>query len=113
MEEKRRGTASASTPQNAGAKVANNGGNIKDLAIILQFFRYREATTLEAFIETGIMRWSITWYVRYLEDAGLLQVVKRGADPITGHTAKFYSADPAKWQKPKHLQLSLFNEKEV
>lgn len=113
MVEKRKGAAFANTLMNAGAKVANNGGNTKDLAVILEYFRYRVATTMEAFLETGVMRWSITWYVRYLEDAGLLQVVKRGADPITGHTAKFYSADPAKWQKPKHLQLSFFDEKEV
>lgn len=110
METQRKGAAVASTQTEAGAKVANNCGNAKDLAIILEYFKYRVATTMEAFLETGVMRWSITWYVRYLEDAGLLQVVKRGADPITGHTAKFYSADPAKWMKPKFTQLSLFGK---
>ena len=110
METQRKGAAVAYTLANADTKVANNGGNTKDLAVILEYFRYRVATTMEAFLETGVMRWSITWYVRYLEDAGLLQVVKRGADPITGHTAKFYSADPTKWLKPKFTQLSLFNE---
>lgn len=110
MNTKIKGAAAANTPTEAGAKVTNNGGNTKDLAIILEYFRYRVATTMEAFLETGVMRWSITWYVRYLEEAGLLQTVKRGADPITGHTAKFYSADPAKWQKPRYIQLSLFEE---
>ena len=84
--------------------------NQKDIAKVLDFFRYKVGTTLDAMLATGVLRNSITWYVAQLEDLGLIQVVCVLPDPHTGYKAKYYSADPSKWKVRKAKELSLFGE---
>ncbi|MCD8297057.1 MAG: hypothetical protein LUC88_05735 [Prevotella sp.] len=84
----------------------------KDMAKVLEYFRYKTETTLSCAMETGILRNSITYYVKILEKAGLLQVVGKSPDRRTGHNAKHYSSDPKKWIKPRYVELSLFARKE-
>lgn len=92
------------------AKVVNNDGNTKDLAKVLEYFRYTTATTLMCFLATGILRNSVTWYVSFLEKAGMLRVVHKAADPFTGKMAKYYTADETKFPKVQCVQLDLFKE---
>ena len=83
----------------------------KDIDKVCAFFRYKTATTLDAAIETGILRNSITWYVSILEGLGMIQAVKRWPDTRTGRMAKYYSANPGLWHKslrPQPRQLNLF-----
>lgn len=91
--------------------------NPKDLCKILDYFRYKVGTTLDAALDTGILRNSITWYVAYLENAGLLQAICIKRDRHTLRRAKHYSADPALWQQvdePAAPQRpSLFGEEEL
>ncbi len=84
--------------------------NSKDISKVLNFFRYKVGTTLDAMIATGVLRNSITWYVVQLEELGLLQAVFVKPDTHTGFKAKYYSADPDKWLKKKQKELSLFGE---
>lgn len=84
--------------------------NPKDINKVLDYFRYKDGTTLDCKIATGILRNSITWYVAQLEQLGLLQAVSVKPDAHTGFKAKYYSADPSKWIKRKPIQLSLFGE---
>lgn len=84
--------------------------NPKDITKILDYFRYKVGTTLDAMLATGVLRNSITWYVAQLEDLGLLQVVCVKPDTHTGFKAKYYSADPSKWNHHKAKELSLFGE---
>lgn len=86
--------------------------NSKDIDKVCAFFRYKTATTLDAAIETGILRNSITWYVSILEGLGMLQAVKRWPDTRTGRMAKYYSANPGLWHqslRPQPIQLNLFD----
>lgn len=91
--------------------------NPKDLYKILDFFRYKVGTTLDAALGTGILRNSITWYVSYLENEGLLQAVSIKRDRTTGYKAKHYSANPALWPQvvvPSATKYpSLFNEEDL
>ena len=72
-------------------------GFSKDIDKVLEYFRYTTGTTLDAMLDTGILRNSITWYVRDLEKLGLLQAIARKADTHTGRMAKYYSANPELW----------------
>lgn len=112
METIRKGVSlNGNTPdQKLDAKVVNNGGNTKDLAKVLEYFRYTTATTLMCFLATGILRNSVTWYVSFLEEAGMLRVAKKAADPYTGRMAKYYTADESKFPKVQCVQLNLFKE---
>lgn len=67
--------------------------NPKDITKCLEFFHYTTGTTLDCSISTGILRNSITWYVKELTDMGLLFVATIGKDLHTGRLAKHYSAD--------------------
>lgn len=80
-------------------------GFSKDIDKVLEYFRYTTGTTLDAMLDTGILRNSITWYVRDLEKLGLLQAIARKADTHTGRMAKYYSANPELWVRPKSRQL--------
>lgn len=83
----------------------------KDICKVLDFFRYKTATTLDAMLATGVLRNSITWYVAQLEELGVLQAVCVRPDRHTGFKAKYYSADRTKWpQKPQQRELCLFPE---
>ena len=82
----------------------------KDLCKIWAYFRYKTATTLDAMLATGILRNSITWYVRDLERLGELQAVCVKPDKHTKRMAKYYSADRSKWpQKQQKRELCLFD----
>lgn len=92
----------------------------KDITKVLDFFRYTPATgssSLDAALATGVLRNSVTWYISYLEDEGLLRVVCIQPDRSTGFRAKHYSADPALWPQvdaPAAPQYpSLFNEEDL
>lgn len=88
-----------------------NVHNPNDLCKVLDYFRYTVGTTLDCFFATGILRNCITWYVRDLENMGLLQAIYIARDRRTGFKAKHYSADPQKWQcKPQSTQFNLFKE---
>lgn len=85
-------------------------GNSKDIEKVLEYFRYTTGTTLDVMLSTGVLRNSVTWYVRELEELGLLQAIARKADSHTGRLAKYYSANPDLWIEKKPRQLSLFGE---
>lgn len=82
----------------------------KDIEKVLEYFRYTTGTTLDVMLATGVLRNSVTWYVRELEELGLLQAITRKADSHTGRLAKYYSANPDMWVRKKSRQLSLFGE---
>ena len=104
MEQKKRATGAA--PVIPTAKV----GQEKDICKILAYFRYKTATTLDAMLATGVLRNSITWYVRDLERLGELQSVCTMPDRHTKRMAKYYSADRSKWpQKSQKRELGLFD----
>lgn len=82
----------------------------KDIEKVLDYFRYTTGTTLDAMFATGVLRNSVTWYVRELEGLGLLQAIARKPDTHTGRLAKHYSANPKLWQRKEPRQLFLFGE---
>lgn len=82
----------------------------KDIDKVLEYFRYKTGTTLDAMLATGVLRNSITWYVRELEELGLLQAIARKPDIHTGRMAKYYSANPELWKRPKSRQLYLWED---
>ena len=106
MEQKKRATGAAQSLNLNGAKIHNPS----DLAKVLDYFRYTTGTTLDCMFATGVLRNCITWYVRDLEQMGLLQVIYRAKDKRTHFMAKHYSADPSMWQNKPDTQLSLFGE---
>ncbi|MDD6978046.1 MAG: hypothetical protein PUI72_07015 [Prevotellaceae bacterium] len=107
MKEKVKGSHN-DCPNTNTAKVDNS----KDITKVLVYFRYKVATTLDAALDLGMLRNSITWYVRDLEEMGLLQVICKRPDTTTGYKANYYSANPSLWiRKPQ--QLSLFTLKEM
>ena len=87
--------------RNNDAKVSKS----KDIDKVLEYFRYTMGTTLDAMLATGVLRNSITWYVKELEDLGLLQAITRKVDAHTGRIAKYYSANPELWTRPEMRQL--------
>lgn len=91
-------------------KNTTNVQNPKDLNKVLEYFRYTVGTTLDCFFATGVLRNCITWYVRDLENMGVLQAIYVAPDKRTHFLAKHYSADPSKWEKKPDAQLSLFKE---
>lgn len=66
MEENKRATEAAPKIDTA------NVHNPNDLCKVLEYFRYTVGTTLDCFFATGVLRNCITWYVRDLENMGLL-----------------------------------------
>lgn len=108
MEEKKGKVAPTTTNHlTHGANVHNPN----DLYKVLEYFRYTVGTTLDCFFATGVLRNCITWYVRDLENMGLLQAIYIARDRRTRFKAKHYSADPQKWQrKPQDTQFNLFTE---
>lgn len=105
MTEKKRAAIEAA-PNTSTANVQNP----KDLDKVLEYFRYTVGTTLDCFFATGVLRNCITWYVRDLENMGLLQAIYVAPDKRTHFLAKHYSADPSKWEKKPDTQLFLFGE---
>lgn len=87
-----------------------NVQDYKDLTKVLEYFRYTVGTTLDCSFATGVLRNCITWYVRDLENMGVLQPIYVAPDKRTHFLAKHYSADPSKWRKKPDAQLSLFRE---
>ena len=105
MEEKTRATEAAPKIDMVNIKNSN------DLCKVLEYFRYTVGTTLDCFFATGVLRNCITWYVRDLENMGLLQAIYIARDRRTHFLAKHNSADPLKWQKQSQdTQLDLFGE---
>ena len=96
------------TKNNTEAKLQNIPDVGKDLAEVWEFFRYVETTRLDCSLSTGILLGSVCRYVNYLLKIGALQVTKIAPDKRTKHDAQYLSADSSKWQKPKFVQLSLF-----
>ena len=114
MKENAKGQTSSHTPStiknNTGAKVQNFPDIGKDLAEVWEFFRYVESTRLDCSLSTGILLGSVCRYVDYLLKIGALKVTKIAPDKRTKHDAQYLSADVTKWQKPKFVQLSLFEK---
>ena len=114
MKENAKGQTSSHTPStiknNTGAKVQNFSDTHKDMSIVLDYFRCISGTSLDCSLSTGILRNSVTFHIDTLQKLGLIQVVKIAPDKHTGYKAKYYSADSSKWQKPKFVQLSLFEK---
>ena len=112
MDKKEMGQTSSHTPStiknNTGAKVQNFPDTHKDMSIVLDYFRCISGTSLDCSLSTGILLGSVCRYVDYLLKIGALQVVKIAPDKRTKHDAQYLSADSSKWQKPKFVQLSLF-----
>lgn len=105
MAQKKKATAAA--PYTCDTKIEKE----KDITKVLNYFRYTTDTTLGCMIATGVLRNSITYYVRDLENMGLLQAVYRMPDKYTHRLAKHYSSDKSQWAQRKEQQLSLFDEK--
>lgn len=114
MEGKEKGATCNHTPDNnknnTSAKVQKIPDTQKDMSIVLDYFRCISGTSLDCSLSTGILRNSVTFHIDTLQKLGLIQVVKIAPDKHTGYKAKYYSADPARWQKPKFVQLSLFEK---
>ena len=114
MREKEKGATQSNTPNtiknNTEAKVQKISDTHKDMSIVLDYFRCISGTSLDCSLSTGILRNSVTFHIDTLQKLGLIQVVKIAPDKHTGYKAKYYSADPARWQKPKYVQLSLFEK---
>ena len=114
MREKEKGATLSNTPNtiknNTSAKLQNIPDVGKDMNVILDFFRYVEETRLGASLRTGILLGSVCRYVDYLLKIGAVQVTKIAPDKRTKHDAQYLSADVTKWQKPKFVQLSLFDK---
>ena len=114
MTEKEKGATLSNTPNtiknNTSAKLQNIPDVGKDMNVILDFFRYVEETRLGASLRTGILLGSVCRYVDYLLKIGAVQVTKIAPDKRTKHDAQYLSADSSKWQKPKYVQLSLFEK---
>lgn len=98
--------ATEAAPKNTTTKIEEE----KDITKVLNYFRYTTGTTLDCMIATGVLRNSITYYVRDLENIGVLQAVYRMPDKHTHRLAKHYSADKSQWKQGKELQLSLFEK---
>lgn len=111
MDKKEKGATLSNTPtDNTEAKLQNFPDIHKDMSIVLDYFRCISGTSLDCSLSTGILRNSVTFHIDTLQKLGLIQVVKIAPDKHTGYKAKYYSADPARWQKPKYVQLSLFEK---
>lgn len=104
MEKKKR--AANATPSTHSAKI----GNEKDITKVFEYFRYKTGTTLDCMLATGVLRNSITWYVRDLERMGELQAVCRKKDIHTKRLAKYYSANKDDWKPSKYIQLDIFGK---
>lgn len=105
MEQKKRATGAAPNLNLNGTKVRKE----KDIEKIVNYFRYTVGTTLDCMFATGVLRNSVTWYIRDLERMGVLQAIYKAPDRRTHFMAKHYSADPQKWQNKPNTQLSLFD----
>lgn len=92
------------------AKLTNPEGNPNDLKAVFNWFERNVGTTLDAMFATGILRNSITYYVAHLENAGLLQPIKKDFDRTTHRLAKHYTANKSLWLKQRYVQLQLFGE---
>lgn len=103
IQEKR---AANATPIKDTTKVSKE----KDITKVFEFFRYTTATTLDCMLATGILRNSITWYIRDLEAMGEIQAICRKRDKHTKRMAKYYSANPNEWQPSRYIQLNLFGK---
>ena len=114
MKEKEKGATLSNTPNtiknNTGAKVQNIQDTHKDMSIVLDYFRCISGTSLDCSLSTGILLGSVCRYVDYLLKIGAVQVTKIAPDKRTKHDAQYLSADSSKWQKPKYVQLSLFEK---
>ncbi len=106
MREKDKATGAAPIQDLTRAKVRQE----KDIEKVLDFFRYKVGTTLDCMFATGVLRNCITWYVKDLEQMGLLQAIYKARDKRTHFMAKHYSADPSKWVEKHDMQLPLFEE---
>ena len=82
------------------AKIAHT----KDITKVWLYFRYTTGTTLDCALDTGILRNSITYYVRDLEVANMLQAIYIGKDKTTGHKAKHYSSNIDLWTDGKEVE---------
>ena len=113
MDKKEKGATLSNTPtDNTEAKLQNFPDIHKDMSIVLDYFRCISGTSLDCSLSTGILRNSVTFHIDALQKLGLIQVIKIAPDKHTGYKAKYYSADPARWQKPKFVQLSLFDKED-
>jgi hypothetical protein len=87
-------------------------GKTKDSTKVLEFFRYKTGTTLDAAIATGVLRNCITWYVSIFEKMGVLICVYKRKDVHTGYMAKYYTADPERIQREPR-ELSFIKKEEL
>ena len=106
MVEKKKAAITAA-PKNTTTKIEKDN----DINKVFRYFLSETETTLGCMVFTGILRNSITYYVRQLERLGLLQVVYRAPDKRTHRKAKHYSSDKSQWII-KDAQLNLFDGKE-
>lgn len=56
----------------------------KDIAKVLAFFRYKVGTSLDCALHINRLRNSVTWYIKALEEMGLLQAIFKAKDQHTG-----------------------------
>ena len=87
MDIKEKAASSTTNPMNYGGK---DSGFRSQYQIVYQSFKERPKTMLDVFLETGILRANICWYVADMEDKGLIQLLykmdtkfKAGYLPLT------------------------------
>lgn len=106
MQEKERAAQHQPCSPTHGTKITKE----KDIFKVLEYFQYKVGTTLDCALATGILRNSITWYIKDLIAEGMIQSIGRSKDATTGYPANHYSADRSKWVHRGPVQLSLFGE---
>ena len=74
-------------------------------------FKERPKTMLEVSKETEIFRANICRYVPKMEKSGQIQLIQKGACPVSKHKAGFYSTNEDLFIKS--TQLNLFDDDEL
>lgn len=72
----------------------------------LEALKEEPATSMMLSVKLNIIRANLTRYLRKFEKQGKVTVFKEDAYEITGHRAKYYSANPAHFEP--ETQSSLF-----
>jgi len=73
----------------------------------LEALKKEPATSMMLAVKTGILRCNLTRYLRKFEKQKKITVLKEAACKITGHRAKYYSANPDHF--PTEPQKEMFN----
>lgn len=105
MDIKEKAASSTTNPMNYGGK---DSGFRSQYQIVYQSFKERPNTMLDVFLETGILRANICWYVADMEDKGLIQLLYKMDDVHTKFKAGYYTTDKILFREVEDKQLKLW-----